>query len=220
MSLTVVLAAGGSISGTVTWQATQSAQLPDMTQVRIVAPAIDFVNVGPNPNARVDRDGAFTIDGVSAGQHWIRAQGSLRGWTLKSVLVNARDVIDTPIEVRSGQKLSNVTLVFTDRLSEVNGTLTNERGGPVTEYTILAFPTDSSLWRPQARQIMTARPDQNGKYQMRGLPPGDYLITAIDPAEPGEWFEPAFLDQQRGGAARLTLGEGDVKSQDFRLSTR
>ena len=67
---------------------------------------------------------------------------------------------------------------------------------------------------------MTARPDQNGKYQIRGLPPGDYYVAAIDPAEPGEWFEPAFLDQQRASAARLTLGDGDVKSQDFRLTLR
>jgi hypothetical protein len=219
--LTVVLAPSGSIGGTLTFQASQSVQqVPDVTQLRIVAPAIDFTNFGPNPNARVDKDGQFTIDGVPAGLHWIRTQGPLRGWMLKSVLVNSRDVIDTPLEVRSGQKVTNIALVFTDKLSEVNGTLTDERGGPITEYTVLAFPADSSLWRPQARQIMTARPDQNGKYQMRGLPPGEYFIAAIDPAEPGEWFEPTFLDQHRSNAARLTLGEGDVKSQDFKLSQR
>jgi hypothetical protein len=219
-NLTIILTPGGSITGTVTFQPAQSGQPPDVGQLRIVAPASDFVNVGPNPNARVDRDGKFTIEGIPAGFHWIRTQGPLRGWMLKSVLVNARDVIDTPIELRSGQKITNVTLVLTDRLSEVNGTLTDERGTPITEYTVLVFPADSSLWRPQARQIMTARPDQNGKYQIRGLPAGEYFIAAIDPSEPGEWFDPAFLDQQRGNAARLTLGDGDVKAQDFRLAVR
>ena len=80
---------------------------------------------------------------------------------------------------------------------------------------MLAFPTDPSLWRPQARQIMTARPDQNGKFQIRGLPPGEYYLATVDPAEQGEWFEPAFLDEHRAGAARVTLGDGDVKTQDF-----
>jgi hypothetical protein len=64
---------------------------------------------------------------------------------------------------------------------------------------------------------MTTRPDQNGKFQLLGLPPGEYFLAAVDPAEQGEWFEPAFLDEHRSGAARLTLGEGDSKTQDFRI---
>ncbi|MBI3490892.1 MAG: carboxypeptidase regulatory-like domain-containing protein [Acidobacteria bacterium] len=126
---------------------------------------------------------------------------------------------DTPIEIRSGQTLANVSIVLTDKLNEINGTVLNAQGLPVPDYTILAFPTDSSLWRPQARQIMTARPDQTGKYRIRGLPPGDYYLATVDPAEQGEWFEPAYLDEHRAGAARLTLGDGDVKTQDFKVRT-
>ena len=40
------------------------------------------------------------------------------------------------------------------------------------DFTVLAFPTDTTLWRPQARQIVTTRPDQTGSYRIRGLPPG------------------------------------------------
>ena len=90
----------------------------------------------------------------------------------------------------------------------------------MAEYTVLAFPTDATLWRPQSRQIMTTRPDQNGKYQLRGLPPGEYYMATVDPAVQGEWFEAAFLDQQRPGAIRITLSDGDVKTQDFKVSQR
>ena len=69
---------------------------------------------------------------------------------LKAVTADGRDVTDTPIDLRSGQRLSNVAVVFTDKLSEINGTLTDDRGTPITDYTVLAFPADSSLWRPQA----------------------------------------------------------------------
>jgi hypothetical protein len=90
----------------------------------------------------------------------------------------------------------------------------------VTAYTVLAFPADDRLWRPQSRHIMTARPDQNGKYQIRGLPPGEYYMAMVDPAVQGEWFEPAFLEQHRPGAIRISIGDGDIKTQDFKLKTQ
>jgi len=214
--LAVMLSAGATLTGTVIFTPGQSA-VPDATQVRITAPSTDLSSFGPQPNARVDKDGRFTLSGVPAGTHLVRSNGNLRGWTLKSVTVAGRDVTDTPIDVRSGQTLSNVTIAFTDKINEISGTITTTTGVPMPDYTVLAFPTDQSLWRPQARQIATTRPDQTGKYRLRGLPPGEYYVTTVDPAEQGEWFEPAYLDEHRPGASRLTLGDGDVKTQDFKV---
>jgi hypothetical protein len=213
----LTLAPGGTISGTVTLRATRSSSPPSPNQFRVTVQALDGPAFGAIPNARVTSEGAFTLDGVSVGPRLIRAQAP-RGWALSSVLVGGRDVIDVPVDIRSGTRLSDVGLVFTDALSEVAGTVTDQRGAPVTEYTVLAFPREASLWRPQARHIMTARPDQTGRYQLRGLPPGDYFLAVVDPAEPGEWFEPAFLNQHRAHAAQLALGEGDVRTQDFKVT--
>lgn len=218
--ITVILAPGGVLSGTVTFQGSGAQSVPDASQVRVMAPPVDFRIMGPNSMARVDADGAFTLDNVSAGEHWIRTQGAMRGWTLKSVLLNGREMIDTPLEVRSGEKLSGLTVVFTDKLSEINGTILDERDQPIPDFTVLAFPTDDTLWRPQSRHIATARPDQNGKFQIRGLPAGEYFLATIDPSVQGEWYESAFLQQQRTAAKRVLLADGDVKTQDFKLSLR
>jgi len=214
----VILSAGATLTGTVTFSAGQTAA-PDITQVRITAPSTDLGAFGPQPNARVDKDGRFTLSGVPAGAHLIRSNGNVRGWSLKSVSVGDRDVTDTPIEIRSGQTLGNVAIVFTDKINEITGSITTSAGVPIPDYTVLAFSTDPSLWRPQARQIATTRPDQTGKYHLRGLPPGEYYVTTVDPTEQGEWFEPAYLDEHRAGASRVTLGDGDVKTQDFKVKT-
>jgi hypothetical protein len=215
--VSIVLRTGGSLSGTVAFQSTQTPVPGDLAQVRVGAPSTDPADVGPNVNARVDKNGNFTIDGVSAGPHLIRPNGggALRGWALKSVTLDGRDVTDTPIDVKSGQRVANFTLTFTDRLTEIDGAVTDEKGVPVTEFTVLAFSTDASMWRAQSRHIMTARPDQTGMFKIRGLPAGEYYMVTVDPAEQGEWFEPAYLDQHRAGAARLTLADGDVKTQNF-----
>jgi hypothetical protein len=215
----VTLSAGATISGTVSFLPGGSPA-PDYTQFRITAPSTDQSDFGPQSNARVDKDGHFSISGVSAGAHLIRPSNGSRTWVLKSVTVGDRDVTDIPIQLRSGENLANVTVVFTDKQSEINGTLTTENGTPVPEFTVLAFPADSTLWRPQSRQIATARPDQTGKYRIRGLPPGDYYLATVDPSQQGEWFEPAYLDEHRAGAARLALSEGDVKTKDFKVSLK
>jgi hypothetical protein len=160
------------------------------------------------------------MDGVSVGQHLLRVNGGggVRGWNLKTVTVDGRDVTDTPIDIRSGQRISNIVLTMTDKVNEINGSVTDAQGTPVTEYTVLAFSTNTAVWRAQSRQIATARPDQTGMFKIRNLPAGEYYVVTVDPSEQGEWFEPAYLDQHRGGASRVSLGEGDVKTQDFRVT--
>ena len=187
--------------------------------MRVTAHAVDSDdNAGPMPNPRVNQDGTFTMDGVGVGDHFIRANGgALRSWNLKSVTIDSHDVTDTPITVRSGQKIGNIVVTFTDKINEIDGSVMDAQGTAVTEFTVLAFSTNSAVWRPNSRQIATARPDQTGMYKIRNLPAGEYYVVAVDPSEPGEWFEPMYLDQHRAGAARVTLGDGDVKMQDFRV---
>jgi hypothetical protein len=39
----------------------------------------------------------------------------------------------------------------------------------------------------------------------------------IDP-EPGDWFDPAFLDQLLGAAMPISLSDGERKIQDVRVA--
>src|SRR5207247_5001762 len=133
-------------------------------------------------------------------------------------LIAGRDVIDTPIDLRPGETIKNVSLVFTDRQSQISGTVMTDKGTPATDYTVLAFPTDQTYWRAQSRYIMTTRPDQNGNFQIRGLPPAEYFLAVVDPAEPGEWFEPAFLDAPRPRAQNVSLRRGGGKNQDLQVN--
>ena len=218
VDVSVVLGHSATISGTIVFPPGQT-ELPDFSNKRIAAPSTDNL-IGGQAQGRVDKDGTFTITGVQAGAHLIRPGGQLRGWTLKAVTIDGRDVTDTAVELRSGQQLERVELMLTDKTNEINGTLTSEQGAPAIEHTVLAFSTDQTFWRPQSRHIATARPDQTGHFRIRGLPAGDYYLATVDPAQQGEWYEPAYLEERRLGAARVTLGEGDTRTQDFKIRSQ
>jgi hypothetical protein len=216
--VSVIVAPGATISGSVSFVRSQLVA-PDPGQFRLGAPSLDGTDIGPAATARVGTDGTFSMGGVAAGAHYLRAQ-TPRGWVLQSIVLDGRDITDTPLALRSGQHVANVQVVFTDRIAEISGTLKDEQGAAVNGYTVLAFPADAALWHPQARHIMTTRPDQTGTFQLRGLPPGEYLVAPIDPAEQGAWFDPAFLNAHSAGAARVRLGEGETKRQDLTVSVR
>jgi len=217
IDVSIGLGNSATITGTIVFPPSQTP-LPDFSNMRVAAPSVD-TSIGGQAQGRVDKDGKFTITGVQAGAHLIRPGGQLRGWTLKAVTIDGRDVTDTAVDLRSGQRLERVELTLTDKTSEINGTLTGDQGAPVTEYTVLAFSTDSTFWQPQSRHIATARPDQTGQFRIRGLPAGDYYLTTVDPAQQGEWYEPAYLEEHRIGAARISMGDGDTKTQDFKIRT-
>lgn len=69
--------------------------------------------------------------------------------------------------------------------------------------------------RPRPEALTSSRPD--GKYEVTGLPPGNYFIAAGEEALPGQWSEPVFLQRLVAGAVRVTLAEGEQKTLDVKI---
>ena len=87
------------------------------------------------------------------------------------------------------------------------------------DTTVVVFPADRERWTYQSRYIRTARPDTNGRYNIRMLPPGDdYLIIAVQNLEQGQANDPEFLVRAREEARPLTLTEGETKAVDVNIS--
>jgi hypothetical protein len=64
--------------------------------------------------------------------------------------------------------------------------------------------------------LRTSGPDQDGRFKVSGLPPGDYQIVAVDAIEPGQWMDPEFLNQIKGDATAFSLNEGETKVMDLK----
>jgi protocatechuate 3,4-dioxygenase beta subunit len=223
--VTIALQSGVKVSGYITVESAGTPAPTDYSTFRVDAPDVEPLPFFAGPGgggpvasgARAEKNGAFQVGGLLPGKHYIRASGQ-GPWSLKSVTIAGHDVTDQVVEFRTGQDVDNVTIVLTDRTTEIDGTVRDGTGTPVGQLTVIAFSSDQQYWRPQSRQIQAVRSDQSGAFRLRGLPPGDYEIIAVDDVEQGEWYDPSFLEKIRAGAKRISLGEGEKKTQDLKAS--
>jgi len=139
-------------------------------------------------------------------------------WLLKAVKVDGEDVTDTLLDFGSAYDGKSVEVVLTQRRTEVNGTVADDRGQTLRDYLVVVFPQDEGQWTPSSRFIATTRPDQRGGYAISGLPPGAYRVVAVDSLEPGSERDPETLKRLVDSATELTLSEGETRSLNLRLT--
>jgi hypothetical protein len=224
--VSVALQAGKSISGRLMFDT--QVQM-DLARTRYMislqnAPSPQPIQMGQMPQVQVQPDGRFTLEGVPPGRYILRASGG-GGATpgslpivQKSAIAGADDTMDIPLEFTGDQDLSGVVITMTDRLTELDGTLTESTGKPGNDYTIIVASADTRYWTPGSRRILTTRPGADGKYSFRNIPPGDYTIAAVTDLEPGGQYDPEFLKALSAASIRVTLTEGTKKTQDLRVA--
>ena len=218
----VTLQQGLTVSGRVSFQGTTQQPPADMTRLRVnLMPADAGAAPGIMMNAAgtVDASGKFTIASVVPGLYRFGAGGAGNGWFLESAVIDGQDSLDVPFEVKPGSSPSNAVITFTDRQSQLTGTITNQRGQPAPEQTLILYSADERFWVPQSRRIRSTRPSTDGVFTFTGLPPGDYKLVAMVDVEPGAWFDPAFLQQIDPASTRITINEGEKKVQNLQISS-
>jgi hypothetical protein len=214
---------GLTVSGHLVFQGTTGLAAPaDFSRLQVtVLPVSTFppgAQLATNAQAAADASGRFTIRDVFPGRYRIIATSGVQGWTLESAMVGGQDVLDLPLEIRPGQNVSGAVLTFTDRPTELSGTIVNDKGEPAVDHTIVLYPADEKFWTPESRRIRTTRAAPDGTFTFRTVPPGDYRLATFLDAEPGAWFDPAFLDALGTGSMRLSIGDGEKKVQNLRVS--
>ena len=102
------------------------------------------------------------------------------GWFVKRLTYRGREVEDDEVEL-TAEPGGRIDVVFTCRSSTVDGSVTDDSGKPLTDYTVIIIPEDAELMRRGAfRRVRVARPDPQGRFRAEHLQPGDYLAAAID----------------------------------------
>ena len=221
--LVLELHPGITVTGQLTFQATTLSPPTDLNRAQIsIFPFMpdnsSMMMMGPPPQAKVDGSGRFTIPDVMPGKYRISAgMIGMQGWVVDSITAGGQDVLDFPLEIKGARDVSDVAVVFGDRVSELSGTITNQKGEPATEQTILLYPTDQKYWTPSSRRIRTIRAGADGLYNFRTIPPGEYRLTTLVDPEPGIWYDREVLEGLDASSIRVVIGEGEKKVEHVKI---
>ena len=119
--------------------------------------------------------------------------------------------------------LRDVEVVLTDRVSELFGSVRDDRARPMPAATIIVFSMDRTRWYPRSRYIQRGRTEADGGFSIAGLPAGNYYAAPVRdvPADGADaWQEPAFLESLIPAAMTVLVGDGVRAPANFRLSGR
>jgi hypothetical protein len=167
--------------------------------------------------ADIKGDGTFAMDHVFGPA---RMQLTLpAGWAVKAIRHNSEDVTDSVLDFASGEGWSDVQIELTSQLTSVVGEVVDPNA-PTPYGTVIVFSTDRSKQFEDSRYVQAVRPDQHGRYEIRGLPPGDYLIAAMDDVEQNAWWDPEFLNALRPLTRPLALRDSASVRQTLKLNHR
>ncbi len=140
------------------------------------------------------------------------------GWMVKSVRLGDRDLADEGVDLTGGTDLSGIVVTLTQRPSELSGRVLDGASQPFSAYPLVVFSANRAHWGPGSRRTHAVQPAVDGSYVIAGLPAGDYYLAAVTEVETRELGSAAFLESLIGASLKVTLGDGERKTQDVRLA--
>jgi hypothetical protein len=179
-----------------------------------VDPQLNFMDT----SGRLKDD--FTFEAMMhPGTNIVRLMSMPNKLALKAVRVGGVDVTDTGFDVKPNENVSGIEIELTSHPTVVSGQVTDSRGAPAKDSTVVIFARDERKWEGTSRYISTTRPDQNGRFTISGLPAGDYLVAATTAIQqPDQAGDPDVLRRIRDHAATLSIGEGETKVVELKLT--
>jgi hypothetical protein len=209
---------GATLTGRITWEGAASHGATP-ARVSVQRPAYMALMTGgalQDADGTVADDNTFRLAGFT-GKFPLTVNPVPAGWALKSITASGRDITDVPIDLTAAATIDDIAIVLTDKQTDLSGQVSDARGMALKDYQVVVLPVGLREGVSPQRYVKMARPDQSGRFSVKGLPPGRYTATAVEWIEQGRQNEPGFQEQLRKAGTSLTLSEGQTKTIDLKL---
>ena len=208
---------GARVSGRIEFRGAAPRPTPQrLSQLSVSLAPLDSRPPASAGAARPDVEGRFTTNGYPPGRYSMNVMSPGPPWTLESVVIDGVNVLEKAFEL-SATDLAGAVVTFTDRMTEVSGTLQGQAGSGAN-VTVIAFPAAGRDSPIAARLTTSTTTDDRGTYRLRIPLAGDYFVAAVPPSLTLDNSPEMFAALERV-AVRLTLAAGDQKTQSLTLGS-
>jgi hypothetical protein len=167
----------------------------------------------PGRYAHVKQDGTFKVEILPSPKPYdvilTGGAGGMEDWFTSKILVGGKDVMQTGFKPDESQ--APVEIVISNKGSLIEGTVLDREQKPFPGAEVFAFPTDPKL-RRGINMLQAGTADQQGRFKLRGVRPGEYIIFALENSQAQPFTTEPFLKANSGKIQTVKL-EGGEKQQ-------
>jgi protocatechuate 3,4-dioxygenase beta subunit len=163
-------------------------------------------------NLKPAADGTFTIQRVTPGDYKLLVSGLSPNTYVREARLEQADALEG---VTIGTRVDGILeIVLSQNPGQLDGTVLGADLKPVSGVQAVLVP---ERLRNRLDLYKTAITNPDGRFTIRGLPPGDYRVLAWEDIEPFAYFDPEVLMQYDGLGKTVRIQEGSSQTAEVRI---
>jgi hypothetical protein len=165
--------------------------------------------------AQVQQDKSYAWAGVTDGSYQVEVRSPCQECYVKAADANGIDVLARGVTVSDGAGPQRIDIVVSSETGSLTGTVTNKDDLPAAGATVVLVP--SSQIRIQRHEYKTAPTDQYGRFEVKGLPPGEYTAYAFEKADYDVFTDAEPMHAYTGKGESVSVSANGRQSVELKM---
>ena len=180
----------------------------DLAGVRVQLTDEDSVSWGGMAQMKLGADGHFTLESVAPGNYKVQVfVNSAEGGYPESIRYGDQEAISQPVTITApGTPLK---IFLDDAAGTVSGQAVDKEVAAPGVMVVLLHADKS---RRDMSTTKISPTDQNGRFTLKNVRPGDYLAFALEDVEYGAWEDEEVLKKLERKATKVTVTKGGTEN--------
>ena len=154
-------------------------------------------------------DGTFRIENVGARDYRLRVSGVPGSHYVREVRHNGQKTTGGVISIDSYGLANSMEIEFDEKPAGVIGSvIADEKPVRQAFVVLMPWPYGTDVFSA----MLTTTGDENGKFTLSGVAPGDYRILAIRPEAQRLLHRPGVMEHLLSAAEKVSLATGQVRN--------
>ncbi len=181
--------------------------------LRVALQPVDDVAFTASMGGLVKEDGTFSLTGLDPGPSMVQVFGLPENHYVKSVRLGENEWVEGVVNVSAGG--GPLEVLLSPNAAQVEGFVFDEKQQPAPGAVVVLAPDERR--RARTDLFRTTVADQNGRFVLKGLAPGDYRLFSWTEIEPGAAQDPEFLKPYERSAQAVTVRENGRETAHLKL---